>query len=869
MKGEISEPLVSTFERFEFDGWPLGQLATLGLVIAGVLLLLSWRDFVCAQRPIFVPLLLVFRLGAMAVLLFLLAGPSNVKVTQETTKRKVGVFVDTSGSMGIEDDGSDVVMASRWNESNDDALFRRLDRAETALRTAASLLELSVVRPDVLGLCREALGSAGNWLKGTEWKIPELGEMPVNAEERAVAAELLRAEVVAISDNVSRAADVDAAHSAVGRPQDRASRVTGWLDDSQRSWLRDLERRADVAYFSFGAGVAKLDSLRDLRRSRTDAEGTNLEALLREVSASHASGDLDAALIVTDGRQTIAGNPRRAAGGLVGCPTVFVPIGEHKVHRDIVIDEVQAPRFVLEEDLLEMSATVSAYGARGARLEVTVKDGGEVVVTQRIIARSDASHHRLPLRWKAGKKGANTLEVRVSTVEEEKNLENNVKVVSVSVIDDPQKLLLIDWYPRWEFRYLANLFRRDRTSSFQELMFNPMHAAPGREMRKRAEFPTNRAAYEKIKAVILGDVPPSVLTPSVQEQLKEYVVEQGGTLIVVAGDLAMPDAYAGQPLADILPVRRTDANLSAGRQLEVTSEGETSPAMQIESDPAASRFAWREVTEAMPIYDLSPWCVPKPTARVLLEAVPKMEGETHAFLSWHYVGRGRVVYMSAPVSYYLRYRRGDVYHHRFWGQLIRWAGSRDLSERTRCVGIEVDKEKISAGESAKLTLTLRQLDGTPVSNANVSISVQRQAVEMSELAINPDPTTAGRYVAELSHLPEGELRLIAKGGIVESLLESEGIVGDVGTTLMVEATVNEEMDNPQPELALLADVAANAGGIVSWPDAVPEAVSRWYLPPDVTETSESKAAWTQWPVFWLLVGLLGIEWIGRKLIGLV
>src|SRR5207247_2247757 len=41
-------------------------------------------------------------------------------------------------------------------------------------------------------------------------------------------------------------------------------------------------------------------------------------------------------------------------------------------------------------------------------------------------------------------------------------------------------------------------------------------------------------------------------------------------------------------------------------------------------------------------------------------------------------GFGKVVFVGLDSTWRWRYRAGDVYHHRFWGQLVRWAAAERL-----------------------------------------------------------------------------------------------------------------------------------------------------------------------------------------------
>src|SRR5436309_6904406 len=132
------------------------------------------------------------------------------------------------------------------------------------------------------------------------------------------------------------------------------------------------------------------------------------------------------------------------------------------------------------------------------------------------------------------------------------------------------------------------------------------------------------------------------------------------------------------------------------------------------------------MSSKFPIY-LSASARAKPTGHVLISAATSMavgsahsgSGALEAFLSWQYVGLGRVVYIAAPVTYQLRYRNGDAYHHRFWGQLLRWAIAREMGSGSRTVRITSDKNSYETGERAQITVRLAQVDGKPFAGGKV------------------------------------------------------------------------------------------------------------------------------------------------------
>ena len=97
---------------------PLAQLLLLGLALAGIMAYLAWRwarDSGSWKKSAF---LLLLRLGALAVALWMLAGASTVTVRRDTRAKSVLFMVDSSASMGLVDpvDGSGETV--RWTGSD-------------------------------------------------------------------------------------------------------------------------------------------------------------------------------------------------------------------------------------------------------------------------------------------------------------------------------------------------------------------------------------------------------------------------------------------------------------------------------------------------------------------------------------------------------------------------------------------------------------------------------------------------------------------------------------------------------------------------------------------------------------------------------
>src|SRR5690606_33835732 len=134
---------------------------------------------------------------------------------------------------------------------------------------------------------------------------------------------------------------------------------------------------------------------------------------------------------------------------------------------------------------------------------------------------------------------------------------NNTAAVDVNVMQGTISVLLLERWPRWEYRFLRNLLRRDDQAELDYLLLSPL--SPGNSKgASTVMLPRTSDDWDRYRTVVLGDVGPDVLTRERQQALAEYVSRRGGSLIIIAGE-HMPAAYAGQPLEPLIPVLAEDS----------------------------------------------------------------------------------------------------------------------------------------------------------------------------------------------------------------------------------------------------------------------------------------------------------------------
>ena len=177
--------------------------------------------------------------------------------------------------------------------------------------------------------------------------------------------------------------------------------------------------------------------------------------------------------------------------------------------------------------------------------------------------------------------------------------------------------------------------------------------------------------------IILGDVDRDRLTPARRLALARFVADHGGTLVVVTGKRFMPLAYpAADPLARLLPVETPRVlRPESGFALRLTRAGAETPLMRLDAEPADNATLWAGFPRPWP------WAVAgraKPGAAALagrdvdLTLSLDERERRELVVARHHYGFGRVLFVGVDSTWRWRFRADSLYHHRFWGQVVRW-----------------------------------------------------------------------------------------------------------------------------------------------------------------------------------------------------
>jgi hypothetical protein len=443
--------------------------------------------------------------------------------------------------------------------------------------------------------------------------------------------------------------------------------------------------------------------------------------------------------------------------------------------------------------------------------------------------------------------------------EAEASLGNNQADTSVTVNDDPLKVLLVDHSPRWESRFLVDLFERDRrvqvVRRYQSI----------RQPRGEKELlPTTQAELDAFDIVVLGDLAPGQVSAEDQQRLDRFVSRRGGLVVTIAGPRGMPASYALGGIANLLPVRIVSGGGAPSSTVQLTQTGADHPVTSVLDDAALNHQLWPALP---PLQWLARGVMAKPGAEVLLATQDQHATPVVAAMRY---GAGRVLWVGTSDTWRWRDRLGDRVHRTFWLQAVRWGLGMRLRGQDDRLQVALDRALIAPRERAEVRVRARHRDGTPVTGG-VSASVVR---------LGADGTPTGDPPRRIDLAPVGDadaLWFAGLDGLTEGRWRVTVTADDAGLAGMSEVrdlVVRDRQSQEGLELgadpAALARLAA-AGGFRA--DSLDQAVPLVQdlaerLIPKSTPRRASHSLWDNYLALLVVLGLLAVEWVWRKRVGL-
>jgi uncharacterized membrane protein len=582
------------------------------------------------------------------------------------------------------------------------------------------------------------------------------------------------------------------------RALSRLEIVLAAMNNPRTKFIQTLQNKINVAFYSF-AGKAVPRETPELAglapRGRETAIGDALAQALAEKRGQRVLG----AIIFSDGRSNTGQDPEAVAKQLgeryVAVYTVAPGVAREPM--DVRLRDLQAPEAAIANNRVRVSCRIQAEGYAGeqARLRLYLRplpEGLEIAPTyEEARRRAEATEQPEADKTLAlapapteteftilpREPGLYELLLLTDVLDGEATAENNFMAQRLQVVGEKVKILYVDHWPRWEYRFLKNALIRDTKIQVHVLLtsadetFTQDHSPDLEPLQTFPETLKDLLAYD---VVILGDVPLGRIGGAkAADLLAEFASEHGGGIILISGTDSNPRGYRDTPLAKVLPVVVDEGASMPATPFErelpyrLSADGEEHEATRLDPDKERNRALWMGQGDA-PLPRVRFYTQvkrPKANAKVLVELQDPALAEPVPLFVVMFYGRGHVFYSATDETYRWRWLRGDnPLFYPFWQNVVSWARKGKIHGIHR-FRLSVDKDRYAVGETVQIYCTAFDQDMNRIDTAQVptqSVNLEPPNGERLELTLQADEGEgAGLYRGTFSPHEVGEYRLWA------------------------------------------------------------------------------------------------------------
>ncbi|MDF3130920.1 hypothetical protein P0Y35_17040 [Kiritimatiellaeota bacterium B1221] len=622
---------------------------------------------------------------------------------------------------------------------------------------------------------------------------------------------------------------------------------------SRKDWVKEL--MGSEAWRALAEEV-QLEIIEMGHEDKPGFKETNLQAAL---AAARNIEQLAGVLVLSDGLHNAENAPLPEVLRLAESeiPGYAVEIGERTRLPDLILDEVKFPSYSIMNEALVLPYKVSNTLQEDVPVRVVLLADGAEVASQELNLNSGKTGEGT-LRWTPRREGAVQFAVRVESHPFEEFIDNNEVVAEVDIRKTLIRVLIIDSLPRWEVRYLRNALNRDPGVRVDTLLFHPeLGPQPGPGYLEG--FPQTRDAWSQYDVVFMGDVGLGNGELNIEDlrALEVLVREQGSGLVFLPGPRGGQFRLENTPLESLMPVEYDRAlpkgmGLNLEMRMELTREGRDHLLTQLSSSSARNHQIWRRLPGFY-------WYAGVLRARVGSEVLAthasrRNENGRIPLLATRDAGTGHVLFMGTDAAW--RWRRGveDLYHYRFWGQVVRWMAHKRHMFGDEGARLFIQPERPMAGQEITMTLSLRGAmalsDEIPFRLRVVNES--GEVVSPAVTALEGGGTFQARWAPEVPGIVRVELA--NADGSEAAWFQSE---------FEVEGDVAEQVGLPSKP-SYLTELAQVTGGKLVQHDAAVALLEELQRLPREQKVLTVKRIW-QHPVWVILLfSFFGIYWILRK-----
>jgi hypothetical protein len=535
-------------------------------------------------------------------------------------------------------------------------------------------------------------------------------------------------------------------------------------------------------------------------------------------------------------------------------------VGDPRPVRDLELRDLQVEDVVFVDDVVNFEAKLSARGIEGGQATVRLRDRDRdtILSSQQVDVPAGGQPATIRLQHRPREVGDVTFVIDVEPIEHEFQTRNNSLERQVSVREEKLRVLFVESYPRFEYRFIKHLLERDPSIELHVLLLESDLEYAEMDRAAITHFPTSKEELRTYDVILFGDVNPFYLNENQLRNLSDFVLDKGGGLALLAGPRYMPIAYRDTPLETVIPIDFDGAQ--PGRpsrepfQPVLTVEGRANPIFRLGQYDEDSQKIW----ESLPGHY---WLFEAPQRKpgaLPLAVHPSRSGDQGPLpvILVQQVGAGKSLMLAIDSTWRWRDRVGDLYFSRFWVQTIRYLSRSRLVGQTRQAELTADRREYQRGQQVELRVRLMDESLSAEAGESITVIVQRENKDERRVTLRKTSAGTGLFEGVLDGAQEGSYR---------AWMVTPAVTGTPPSASFDVIAPPGEFRRIEMDESGLKQVADRTGGLfhtfVTADQLGRQIPSGRKIPLD---TDPPIPLWNTWPVLLVFISLLAMEWILRK-----
>lgn len=615
------------------------------------------------------------------------------------------------------------------------------------------------------------------------------------------------------------------------------------------SWQRVAEKM-EVIFEPFSSRLANPGS------------GTDIDQALAYAVESHAN--LRGIVLLSDGDWNTGNAPNGVATDLRmrKIPVFAAGVGSESRLPDIELICSDAPTFGVIGKTMRIPFRIVSW-LPGDRTVTLTLQGTRSESVSKVISVPGMGQVQDTIEWRPRDIGEFELSLDIPVDEAEAIATNNELKFPVTVKNEALRVLVVESFPRWEYRYLRNALERDPGVEVNCLLFHPTIDSVGGGRGYLEEFPDEKELF-KYDVVFLGDVGVDAEQLSIEncEHIRQLVRNHAGGLVFLPGFRGKQSTLLTTQLEELYPVvpdKSAPRGVGQPRpaRFALTESGRRSLLTRLEPDDNDNEAIWN----GLPGFQ---WHAATLRSKIGSEVLAVHGSDSTRYgripvIATRTSGTGKVLFMGTDGAW--RWRRGveDLYHYRFWGQVVRWMAYQRNMSQGESMRLFYSPDRPEAGNVLTLNANVMSDTGEPLREGTVVVQIvspsgQTDSVRLASVGEDSWGLFSGSFTPEEG----GNYNLVTTCAETGARLE---------TTVAVKGNEKEKTGQPA-RMDVLREIAEITRGELSNVSQLKDLVDRVAELPDPEPVVIRVRIWSHPAWGGALIFLLGAFWTGRKMAGL-